>query len=100
MFHSYVLPPYTRIFSENQLFKPYKGVICAGYLILVKGLTSEEAKMIVRRNRPGSLQTRSQLQAVDDFEIYLAHRRKWPDQESLYELWKLQRPTTTKRDRM
>jgi len=76
------------------------GVICAGYLIFVKGLTSEEAKMIVRRNRPGSLQTRSQLQAVDDFEIYLSHRRKWPDQESLYELWKLQRPTTTKRNRM
>lgn len=76
------------------------GVICAGYLIFVKGLTSEEAKLLVRKNRPGSLQTRSQLQAVDDFEIYLTNRRKWPENETLYELWKLQRPTTTKRSRL
>ena len=85
--------------SSNYL-KPFEGVICAGYLIFVKGLTSEEAKTIVRRNRPGSLQTRSQLQAVDDFEIFLSNRRKWPEDETLYELWKLQRPTTTKRTRM
>jgi hypothetical protein len=54
------------------------GVVCAAYLVYTKGLTGDEANRIVRNNRPGSIQTRQQLQSVLDFELFLKNRRKWP----------------------
>lgn len=53
---------------------------------------------MVRLNRPGSLQTRGQIAACDEFEAYVDLARHWPTaQDSLESLYAAQRPTTVKR---
>lgn len=47
------------------------GLTIACYLIYQKNLTPEEAIMIVRSARPGSLQTKVQIKFVSDFQVYL-----------------------------
>jgi len=74
------------------------GVVCAAHLIFAKGLNSSEAARMVRLNRPGSLQTRGQIAACDEFEAYVDLARHWPTaQDSLESLYAAQRPTTVKR---
>jgi len=74
------------------------GVICAAHLTFSRGLTSQEATKIVRENRPGSLQTRGQIAACDEFETYVLSARHWPtESDTLQSLYASQRPTTVKR---
>ena len=53
---------------------------------------------LVRQNRPGSLQTRGQIAACDDFESYVLSARHWPtEDDNLATMYASQRPTTVKR---
>ena len=56
---------------------------------------------MVRSNRPGSLQTRGQIAACDEFELYVNAARHWPEEsDTLESLYASQRPTTVKRSQI
>ena len=76
------------------------GVVCAAYLVYNKGLTGNEANRIVRQNRPGSIQTRQQLQSDLDFENFLKQRRKWPNSLTAVDTFKLQAEEAPKQSKM
>jgi hypothetical protein len=50
------------------------GIVIACYLVYAAGMSTEDAIQLVRTKRPGSVQTATQVQFVNDFYLYIKQR--------------------------